>query len=100
MKTFERITDPTNVPISTKWLLESLQDAINNPRLRRTDEELLLLRQRALVESTISSNRIEGVTIDHSRAEAVVFGSMPLYDSNEREVRGYVQALKLIAERA
>jgi Fic family protein len=99
MKTFERKTDPTNVPISTKWLLESLQDAISNPRLRRTDEEFLLLRQRALVESTISSNRIEGVTIDHSRAEAVVFGSMPLYDSNEREVRGYVQALKLIAEK-
>jgi len=67
--------------------------------LGRTDEELLLLRQRALVESTISSNRIEGVTIDHSRAEAVVFGSMPLYDSNEREVCGYVQALKLIAEK-
>ena len=98
MKTFERKTDPTNVPISTKWLLESLQDAISNPRLRRTDEELLLLRQRALVESTISSNRIEGVTIDHSRAEAVVFDTMPLHDSNEQEVRGYADALKMIHE--
>ncbi len=70
MKTFERITDPTNIPISTKWLLESLQDAISNPRFRRTGEESLLLRQRAIVESTISSNRIEGVAIDHSRVEA------------------------------
>jgi Fic family protein len=101
MKTFERISAVADIPISGRWLLQSLNDAISKQKDRPQipDEKSSRISKRALIESAISSNRIEGVTIDHSRVEAVIFGSMPLHESNEREVRGYAQALRLIAEK-
>jgi Fic family protein len=51
-----------------------------------------------LIESAVSSNRIEGVTVDQARVRAVIFGKSPLRDRNEEEVRGYRNALKLIHE--
>jgi len=44
----------------------------------------------------MSSNRIEGVTVDQPRVEAVVLGKFPLRDTDEQEVRGYINALKMI----
>ena len=57
-----------------------------------------MLREHALIESAISSNRIEGVTVDQSRVKAVVLGKALLRDRDEEEVRGYRDALKLIHE--
>ena len=51
-----------------------------------------------MIESAISSNRIEGVEIEASRAHAVVLGRPRLRDRNEEEVRGYRDALELIHE--
>jgi Fic family protein len=56
------------------------------------------LREHALIESAISSNRIEGVTVDQSRVKAVVLGKSLLRDRDEQEIRGYRDALKLIHE--
>ncbi|MGH9957368.1 MAG: Fic family protein, partial [Pyrinomonadaceae bacterium] len=52
----------------------------------------------ALIESAISSNRIEGVTVDQSRVKTVVLGKSLLRDRDEQEIRGYRDALKLIHE--
>jgi Fic family protein len=61
-------------------------------------QRLKVLREHALIESAISSNRIEGVTVDQSRVKAVVLGKSLLRDRDEEEVRGYRDALKLIHE--
>ncbi|MCA1606377.1 MAG: Fic family protein, partial [Acidobacteria bacterium] len=41
-----------------------------------------------------------GVTIDYSRIDIVLFGDAPLQDSDEREVRGYADALTVIHQQA
>jgi Fic family protein len=56
------------------------------------------LREHAVVESTVSSNRIEGVEVEHSRVGTVVFGQSALRDRDEEEVRGYRRALQLVHE--
>lgn len=57
---------------------------------------LTSLRRHAVIESAISSNRIEGVEVELARAEQVVFGKSALHDRPEEEVRGYREALDLI----
>jgi Fic family protein len=51
-----------------------------------------------MIESAVSSNRIEGVTVDQARIKTVVFGKSLLRDRDEEEVRGYRDALKLVHE--
>jgi len=58
------------------------------------------LREHALIESAVSSNRIEGVTVEQSRVKAVVLGKSLLRDRDEEEVRGYRDALKLMHEQS
>jgi Fic family protein len=54
------------------------------------------LREHALIESAISSNRIEGVEVEPKRIGTIVFGRAALRDRDEEEVRGYRKALDLI----
>lgn len=58
------------------------------------------MREHALIESAVSSNRIEGVNVDQSRVATIVFGKSHLRDRDEEEVCGYRNALKLIHEQA
>ena len=51
-----------------------------------------------LIESAVSSNRIEGVEVEHTRIGTLVFGAPFLRDRDEEEVRGYRDALQLIHE--
>jgi len=67
---------------------------------RQSPQRLKALREHALVESAISSNRIEGVEVEPQRVATLVFGRPSLRDRNEEEVRGYRDALKLIHEQA
>jgi Fic family protein len=61
----------------------------------------LFLREHAIIESAVSSNRIEGVSVDPSRVKAVLVSPKPLFrDRNEEEVRGYRDALAWIHENA
>jgi Fic family protein len=55
-----------------------------------------VLREHALIESAVSSNRIEGVKVDQARVGTIVFGKALLRDRDEEEVRGYRKALDLI----
>lgn len=90
-----------SVPAATSWYLADLGEAKGKQELftRQSPQRLKVLREHALIESTVSSNRIEGVEVDQSRIATVVFGRRLLNDRDEEEVRGYRQALTWIHER-
>ena len=88
--------------MATGWYLSDLGVAKGRQELftRQSPQRLKVLREHALVESSISSNRIEGVEIEPDRVRAVVLGTPVLRDRNEEEVRGYRTALDWIHESA
>jgi Fic family protein len=65
---------------------------------RQAPEVLASLRQVALIESSESSNRIEGVTAPRERIEALVLKPTEPVDRSEQEIAGYRHALDLIHE--
>lgn len=91
---------PPDLPQSTAWYLADLGEARGKQELftRQSPQRLKALREHAIIESAVSSNRIEGVTVERSRIGTLVFGKPLLRDRNEEEVRGYRDALKLIHE--
>lgn len=99
MKTLERFSDEvTNVPGGVSWYLADLGEARGKQELftRQAPQRLKALREHALIESAVSSNRIEGVTVDRSRIRTLILGKPLLRDRDEEEVRGYRDALQLI----
>lgn len=90
-----------SVPAATTWYLADLGEARGKQELftQQSPQKLKVLREHALIESAVSSNRIEGVEIDRSRIGTVVFGRQLLRNREEEEVRGYRDALKWIHER-
>ena len=93
---------PETVPAITSWYLTDLGEARGKQELftKQTPQRLKVLREHALIESAVSSNRIEGVTVDQNRVRSIVLSKAPLQDRDEEEVRGYRNALKLIHEQA
>ncbi len=61
-------------------------------------ERLESLRQVAVIESTESSNRIEGIAAPRHRIEALVLRPTAPRDRSEQEIAGYRDALSLIHE--
>ena len=92
------LTKPEMIPAMTGWYLADLGEARGKQELftRQSPQRLRVLREHALIESAISSNRIEGVEIEKARVGTIVFGTPILRDRNEEEVRGYREALRLI----
>jgi len=101
MTTFKQFASkPETIPASTSWYLADLGEARGKQELftKQSPQRLKVLREHALIESAVSSNRIEGVTVDQARIATVIFGKSLLRDRDEEEVRGYRDALKLIHE--
>lgn len=61
-------------------------------------EVLESLRQAAIIESSESSNRLEGITAPRDRIEALVLRPTAPRDRSEQEIAGYRDALALIHE--
>lgn len=99
MKTFQQLekTDP-GIPAATSWYLADLGEARGKQELftRQSPQKLKILREHALIESAVSSNRIEGVTVNQKRVGTIVFGKKHLKDRSEEEVRCYRTALDWI----
>jgi Fic family protein len=93
--------EPPSIPARTSWYLADLAEARGKQELftLQSPQKLKVLREHALIESAISSNRIEGVEVDKSRIGTLIFGKPALRDRDEEEVRGYRDALQLIHER-
>jgi Fic family protein len=89
-----------SVPVLTSWYLADLGEARGKQALftKQSPQKLKVLREHALIESAVSSNRIEGVEVDQSRIATVVFGTSRLRDRNEEEIRGYRAVLEVIHE--
>jgi hypothetical protein len=90
------------IPTMTVWLLNDLAEYRGKQKLftQQSPQRLQKLREHALIESAVASNRIEGVEIGEKRVGTVVFGKGLLTDRNEEEVRGYQGALSLIHDEA
>lgn len=89
---------PKTIPLNASWYLLDLAEARGRQELytRQAPQRLKALREHALIESAVSSNRIEGVQVEKDRIRSVVLGRAHLRDRNEEEVRGYRKALQLI----
>lgn len=87
-----------SIPTSASWYLTDLGEALGKQKLftRQAPQKLKTLREHAIIESAVSSNRIEGVEINSTRVGTVIFGKSHLKDRNEEEIRGYRLALELI----
>src|SRR5690348_14375978 len=92
--------ESASLPTRATWYLTDLSEARGRQGLftRQSPQKLKALREHALIESAISSNRIEGVEVDKSRVGTLLFGRPALRDRDEEEVRGYRDALKLVHE--
>ncbi len=64
----------------------------------QSPEQLAVLRETAIVESSESSNRIEGVVAGPGRVQALVRKTSEPRDRSEQEIAGYRDALNLIHE--
>ena len=86
------------LPLSTVWVMETLAESKGRHALfeKQSPQILNALRQMALVESTESSNRIEGVTVERERLKPLVLGRARPRDRSEEEIVGYRRALSWI----
>lgn len=99
MLTLGRFADEiSSIPTMTSWYLTDLGEALGKQELftKQSPQKLKVLREHALIESAVSSNRIEGIEIDRLRIGTVLFGKPPFRDRNEEEVAGYRDALAWI----
>jgi len=96
LRTFSQ--EVRTIPASAAWYLADLGEARGKQELfaRQAPQRLKALREHALIESAVSSNRIEGVEVDQARIGTIIFGKPLLRDRNEEELRGYREALTLI----
>jgi Fic family protein len=65
---------------------------------KQSPEALESLRQIAMIESSESSNRLEGIIVPHKRIEALILKKTTPKGRSEQEVTGYRDALTLIHE--
>jgi len=87
------------IPATTAWYLSDLGEYRGKQELytRQSPQRLKTLREHALIESAVSSNRIEGVAVEPSRIRDLLASPRPLFrDRDEEEVRGYRDALTWI----
>lgn len=99
MMTFRQLLDRSStIPTATGWMIGDLGVCLGKQELftRQSPQKLKTLREHALIESAVSSNRIEGVEVEASRVTTLVFGSPALRDRDEQEVLGYRSALDLL----
>lgn len=92
-----------HIEASTAWYLNDLGELRGKQELytQQSPQRLKALRESAIIESALSSNRIEGVTIDPKRVRDILVAPHPLFrDRDEEEVRGYRDALTLIHKNA
>lgn len=87
-----------SIPASTAWYLADLGEAKGLQELysRQYPQALKSLKKFAIIESAISSNRIEGVEIDKERVLPLLTGNARVSNRDEEEVQGYKKALERI----
>ena len=77
------------------WLLETIAEAKGRQAVHEHQAPRILdgMREKALIQSVESSNRIEGVTVERARLRPLVLGEAPPRSRPEEEIVGYRRAL-------
>ncbi len=90
-----------DIPVATGWLLGLCMEARGKQDLwiRQKPEVLEVLREQAIIQSSESSNRIEGVTVAANRLRPLLIGHSRPRDCSEEELAGYRSALDWIFSR-
>lgn len=90
--------DNPKIPASAVWLLSDISEYKGKQELytKQSPQVLQSLVEMALIESVESSNRIEGVTVDHDRLKPLIIGHSKPRDRSEEEIAGYRRALDWI----
>lgn len=92
MKTLRQFaTGQAAIPAATAWHLSDLGEFRGKQELytRQSPQRLKALREHAMIESAVSSNRIEGVSIDPDRVRDILVAPKSLFrDRDEEEMRG------------
>jgi len=98
MLSFKKTDKNLQIPIGAVWLLNSISEYKGKQELyaKQSPQILKRLVEIALIESSESSNRIEGVTVDRDRLKPLIIGHSKPRDRSEEEVAGYRKALSLI----
>ena len=95
MKTLELLSKRiSQIPLQSTWYLTdiSYMQGLQELYTKQIPQRLKALREHALIESAISSSRIEGVEVDKSRIGTLIFGKPVPRDRNEEEIQGYRNA--------
>jgi hypothetical protein len=74
MKTFQQFNKGIDqIPVTTTWALSGIAEYKGKQELftKQSPQVLKTLREHAIIESAVSSNRIEGVEVDPSRVKNV-----------------------------
>lgn len=77
MNTLRRLSPAdTTVPAGTSCYLADFGEALGMQELftRQASQRLKALREHALIESAVSSNRIEGITVEPRRVRELILG--------------------------
>jgi len=99
MKTLQRFSGkPEAIPASTSWHIADLAEACGRQALyiRHSSSRLLAMEEHVLMESAVSSNRIEERRSDPKCAGTMLSRKRQLHNSDE-SVRNYRQALEWIS---
>ena len=98
MTTIEQIIKSETIPNITSMYLADISESRGKQDLftTQTPQKLKTLREHALIQSAVSSSRIEGVEIDNKRIKPIILGTPTLKNRDEEEVFGYRQALDWI----
>jgi len=72
-------TRPSTIPTIASWYIADLSKAQGKQELftHQSPQKLKILCEHALIESAVSSNRIEGVNVDQSRIRTIIFCKDP-----------------------
>src|SRR5690606_11168459 len=86
---------------STTWFISQCSEARGMQEMWRKmrPEILRKLKESAIVQSTESSNRIEGVEVDKDRLLPLVLGKSKPRNRPEEEIAGYKNALSYIHQK-
>lgn len=92
--------DALSFPAADLATIQQLGQARGQQELfiKQAPEQLEVLRQAAIVESSESSSRIEGITAPPKRISALLLKSSEPRNRSEQEIAGYRDALNLIHE--
>ena len=90
-------TAPASVPGATSWYLADLGEARGKQELftKQVPQKLKALRENALIESAVSSNRMEGVEVEPGASERSSSASHFCATAMKKK-RGYRPVLELI----